>query len=72
MVKTDICDWLRENLKNGPVEVSEIRRDAKAAGYTRGDLREAKLICGFRVKNNWTPEHPFADRWFWSLPEDKP
>lgn len=71
-MKIDICDWLRDYLKNGPVEISEIRRDVKAAGYTRGDLREAKLICGIRVKNNRTPEHPFTDRWFWSLPEDRP
>ena len=32
----DVCDWLREFLRDGPKEVSEIKSAAKAAGYTRG------------------------------------
>lgn len=68
----DICDWLREFLRDGPKEVGEIRRAARAAGYTRGDLREAKRICFIRVTNNYDRyEHPFVDRWFWYLPEDE-
>ena len=68
-MKKDVCDWLREYLQDGPKEVSEIRAAAKGSGYSRGDLREAKQICGIRTTNNWTPEHPFTDRWYWSLPE---
>mgnify|MGYP007084637222 FL=1 len=68
----DACDWLREFLRDGPKEVSEIRNAARAAGYTRGDLREAKRLCFIRVTNNYDLYgHPFIDRWFWHLPEDK-
>lgn len=67
----DICDWLRDFLKDGPREVSEIRLAAKAAGFTRGELREARRICFIRVTNNWSQERPFTDRWFWALPEDE-
>lgn len=69
-MKIDVCDWLRAYLGDGAVEVSEIRRAAKAAGYTRIELREAKCLCGVLVTNNWSREHPFTDRWFWALPEE--
>ncbi len=67
----DICDWLRIFLQDGPKEVEEIRNAARTAGYTRGELREAKRICGVKVTNNWSPGHPVADRWFWQIPEDE-
>lgn len=70
-VKIDICDWLRDRLKSGPVDVTDIRADAKVAGYARGELREAKCLCGVRVENNWSHDNPVADRWFWSLPEEQ-
>ena len=69
-MKIDACDWLRSYLRDGPVEVNEIRRAAKAAGYSRLELREAKWACCIVVTNNWSQEHPFTDRWFWSLSED--
>lgn len=69
-MKKDVCDWLREYLRDGPKEVNEIRAAAREAGYSRFELRGAKRICGVRSKNNWTQEHPFTDRWFWELPED--
>ena len=67
----DICDWLRAYLRDGPVEVSKIRRAAKTAGYTKLELRKAKRICGVLVTNNWSREHPFTDQWFWVLQEGK-
>lgn len=71
-MKKDACDWLREYLRDGPKEVGEIRLAAKAAGYTKGNLRDAKLICGVQVSNNWSRfSQPTADEWYWSLPEDK-
>lgn len=70
-MKIDICDWLREYLKNGPVEVTEVKRAATQAGYKRAELREAKCICRVVVTNNWTHDHPFTDRWYWGLPEDE-
>lgn len=70
-MKKDVCDWLRGYLHDGPRGVDEIRAAAREAGYTRGDLREAKQICGILVTNNWTPIHPVTDRWFWRLPEEE-
>lgn len=70
-MKPDICDWLREQLRKGPRDATEIRLDAKAAGYTRPELREAKRLCRIVTTNNWSKDHPLADRWFWSLPEDE-
>lgn len=70
-MKPDICDWLRELLKGGPRDATEIRREAKDAGYTRKELREAKLLCRIVTANNWSKDHPFTDQWFWSLPEDE-
>lgn len=70
-MKPDICDWLRAQQKGGPRETTEIRQKAKEAGYTRGELREAKRLCRIATVNNWSLGHPFADRWFWSLPEDE-
>ena len=67
-MKNDVCDWLREYLHDGPREVNEIRAAARAAGYTKGDLRKAKLICRIQVTNNWSMYQP-ADRWIWKLPE---
>ena len=69
-MRKDVCDWLREYLSGGAKEVTEIRLAAKAAGYSRGDLREAKQICGIRVTNNWSPSKMGTDQWFWKLPED--
>ena len=66
----DICDWLRHFLRDGPKEAQDIRLSAKNAGYSRAELREAKLICCVKTTNNWSRDHPVADEWYWSLPED--
>lgn len=49
-MKKDVCDWLREYLRDGPKEVNEIRAAAREAGYSRFELRDAKRICGVRSK----------------------
>lgn len=67
----DVCDWLREFLRNGPKEVNDIRRAAKEAGYSRFQLREARRVCFIQITNNWSKDHRFTDKWFWSLPEDE-
>lgn len=69
-MKLDVCDWLRAFLATGPKEVSEVRAAAKAAGYSRYELREAKLLCMVKSENNWSKDHPVTDKWYWSLPED--
>lgn len=70
-MKKDVCVWLRDYLRDGAKEVSEIRAAAKAAGYTRGELREAKQICRVWTTNNRSRSQPTADKWFWALPESE-
>lgn len=67
---TDVCDWLRFFLREGPREVSVIRDAARSLGYTKGVLREARRICRIVVTNNCGKESGVTDKWFWSLPED--
>lgn len=69
-MKKDVCDWLRGFLHGGPREVSEVRNAAKVAGYTKGDLREAKLICRIQVNNNWDPYSQGTSEWYWALPKE--
>lgn len=69
-MKLDICDWLRTFLKDGPRDVNDVRAAAKSAGYTKGELREAKRICFIAVTNNRSRNHPRPDHWFWSLPKE--
>lgn len=69
-MRADACDWLRSILRNGPVEVSDIRRAAKQAGYKKSELQEAKRLCRVEVKNNWSESHRDTDKWFWTLPKE--
>lgn len=67
-MQPDVCDWLRRYLQDGaPHNVNDIRTAAKAAGYTRGELRDAKRVCGLVSTNNAGPGHR-ADQWYWALP----
>lgn len=63
----DICDWLKDFLSAGPREASEVRAMARAAGYTRGEIKEGKQILQIKTTNNWTKTQP-ATVWYWSLP----
>ena len=57
----DVAVCLREYLtEHGKTDCGKVRDAAKAAGYSRGELREAKLIC--QIKSVSTI--------YWSLPED--
>ncbi len=68
MGQVDICDWLRNFLSDGPHDSEEVKLAARAAGFTRGDLKEARQICGLETTNNWRYGHT-ATKWYWSLPE---
>lgn len=60
-MKKDICDWLRDYLKeHGRAACKDVKNAAKAAGYTKGEIKEAKLLC--RVKSESVI--------YWSLPEE--
>lgn len=71
MKEKDICEWLRRLLKDGPLDVAEVRLAAKAAGYKKTELRRAREQLGVITANNWSENHPFTDHWFWSLPGDE-
>ena len=71
VVMEDVAAWLREYLKAfGPCEVSQVRNAARTEGYTKSELRDAKLICMVQTTNNWS-RYNKADKWFWSLSEGK-
>lgn len=58
----DVTVWLREYLQeHGRTDCEVIRDAARAAGYTKGEIRDAKLLC--RVKSESII--------YWSLPEDE-
>lgn len=59
----DICDWLRAFLADGPHEVAEVRNAAREAGFTRGELRNAKRACGVVTTNNSAPGKR-ASEWY--------
>lgn len=66
----DICDWLREILKNGPKDCVDVKAAAKKAGYSRFQLKEAREFCGVKTTNDWTAAKSGASRWLWEIPED--
>lgn len=69
-MKEDAAVWLRKYLRAfGPCEVEKVKAEARAQGYTRGELREAKRICLVQATNNWTPKSGIT-KWFWSLPKE--
>ena len=52
--------WLQNYLQGkGPVDNETVRRDAKAAGFTRGEIQAAKIACDVKLET----------RIFWSIPE---
>ena len=69
----DAYDWLKNFLSAGPVETSVIRKAGRQAGFTRGDLHEAKRVLGAITTNNAGHHHREnpATKWYWSLPEDQ-
>lgn len=62
--------WLQDYLSTGPMETSEVMAAAKAAGYKKAEIHEAKTVLGVRVTNDREGNRP-PRKWFWSLPEAK-
>ena len=62
----DVCEWLREFLREGPREISEVKKAAKAAGFSKYYLRTARRADIIRTKSNSGFGHP-ATKWFWYL-----
>jgi energy-coupling factor transporter ATP-binding protein EcfA2 len=60
------CQFLQEELKDGPVDTEQIEEDAKSVGCTRATVRRAKNELGVIARKK--PEINGA--WYWMLPED--
>ena len=55
-------NWLAEYLSYGAMNYKMVKTTAKAEGFTRGELREARGILGVKLI---TPE---PDVYLWALP----
>lgn len=65
----DVENWLERRLKGrGEVNVEDIRRDARATGIKRKQLREAKRALGVETINDWAANGETLN-WFWLLPQ---
>jgi len=65
----EAMDWLREELRAGPVKASDVQRSAKQAGISDKALRLARGRLGIKPRKS-----AFAGGWEWALPnvEDAP
>jgi len=62
----DAMEFLRNELESGPVESTQVSKDARAAGITEITLKRAKSTLGVRSRKQ-------ADGpWAWEMPEGDP
>lgn len=63
--------WLTEYLTRKPgTHDKTIRREAKKAGFTKGQLKLARIVLGVRIRRTSPDGRVYAYNWFWYLPED--
>jgi len=62
--RSQAVDWLRELLKDGPLESARVKDEGKAAGYTWRTLHRAKDVLGIQPYRE-----QFGGKWMWKLPE---
>ena len=60
----DAVDWLRELLKDGPVDSKEVRTAAKQSGIAQPTLERAKTKLRVRSR-----KRDYAAGWWWEAPE---
>lgn len=65
----DAADWLRDVLSLGPVASDDIKKHAKAAGYSWATIRRAQAACG--VKPQRVGGVGGAGSWRWTLPDEQ-
>ena len=58
------AEWLRDLLKDAPLEAAKVKDEGKAAGYTWRTLHRAKDALGIRPYRE-----QFGGKWLWKLPE---
>lgn len=56
------CDFLREELRSGPVTVNEIKSSAESAGFSWSTIRRARDDLGIRSR-----KIGFGGGWLWEL-----
>ncbi len=67
-LRDDAIEWLREELKEGPLSQKRIVREAKEYGFSYGTLRRAKGELKLRSKR--IEFGAGISYWAWVLPED--
>jgi len=65
-------DWLRNYLRGAHgVNCNFVRRNAKVVGYTRGDLKAARLALGVLTQHA-CHKGKSIDAFYWYLPDEIP
>lgn len=67
--RDEAADFLRDELRDGPVEWQQIERDRKAAGLTEITLRRARESLGIKIRREGEPGRRGGGRSVWELPE---
>lgn len=68
-MKTTCADWLRTFLiQNGDVLSDNVREEAKARGYTRGELKDARRVLCVKTFHQFDEEGA-TPNYFWYLEE---
>ncbi len=66
-LRDEAIEWLREELKEGPLSQKQIRREAREHGFSYGTLRRAKTELKLQSKR--IGFGPGISYWAWVLPE---
>lgn len=65
-------EWLRKYLRFlGPAESHKVMADARAAGYTKAEIRRAKSELHVQTENDFDTHTHHAKTWRWRLPDDE-
>jgi hypothetical protein len=67
--RDEAADFLRDELRDGPVEWQQIEKDRKEAGITEITLRRARESLGVRIRREGEPGRRGGGRSVWELPE---
>ena len=63
--------WLFGYLKNRVfATVAEVRKNAKAKGFTRKEIRKARESLGVKTHHPFQEDGP-TENWFWYLPQSE-
>lgn len=68
--RDEAVDFIKSELSNGPVEASQIWRDAKEAGLAEATLKRAKFELGIITKRRGEAGRRGGGKFTWELPEN--